>query len=57
MKTKTNKLANHITTAKSSRRLTNKRHAILESYFSNALVLAALLESAQNSLRAERDLS
>ncbi len=53
MKTKTNKSINQVLGTKSSRRMTSKRRALLESYFSNAVVLAALLESAQNEL-AER---
>ena len=34
----------------SSNRLSEKRRGLLESYFSNALILAALLESAQKGI-------
>ena len=49
MKTKSTKaaLTAHST---SSSRLSEKRRGLLESYFSNALILAALLESAQKSI-------
>ncbi len=46
MKTKTNKTTNHIVTTLSQPRIISKRKGLLQSYFSNALVLAALLESA-----------
>jgi hypothetical protein len=52
MKTKPLKLSNHIATT-NNRRLTTKRKALLQSYFTNAVVLAALLETAQQDFRSE----
>ena len=49
MKTKSTKSALSANST-SSNRLSEKRRGLLESYFSNALILAALLESAQKGI-------
>lgn len=51
MKTNTIKPTSKPTRVAASPRLTQKRRALLEHYFTNALVLAALLESAQSGLQ------
>jgi len=52
MKTNLKKATNQSNRIITTSKLSRKRRALLEHYFTNALVLAALLESAQASLRS-----
>ena len=52
MKTNINKATSQSNRIITPPKLSQKRRALLEHYFTNALVLAALLESAQASLKS-----
>lgn len=51
MKTKTNKTTSTASPKTNKVVAPEKRRALLESYFTNAIVLAALLDSAQKEFR------